>query len=464
MSLTDAGLTVDRLEDIRTRMRENLVAAFGPNTNTDSDSVFGQLIDVFAAELVSVNELALQVYDSFDPDQAEGTQLDNLASLLGLSRQAAEFSNGVAVLTGDDGTVVSTGSIIEASGSGNRFVTLADVTITDTTLSTGNLTFADANPDTITRTTGSWIADGVAPGTVVVIAGSASNDGTYTVDLVTALTLTLSAAASLTNEGPVGATATIGRATVGVESSEEGPFTALSTAIDTIVTSVTGWETVTNPEDIDPGRYAETDLELRLRMEASKQATGAGVDGAIEAQVLELGEVEYAKVWSNRSDSQDSQGRPPHSFELVVHPDTGDQDYRDEIAALLFNLQPAGIESYGSSSFNVTDEQGFTQVVKYSFATLRDIYFDVTITKTASYPADGDAQVAAAILAEGTSQGVGDDVLNWKYVAGCDAIPGIADIVVKQGFSVSPSSSANLSIGETEIADVDSSRITVTSA
>lgn len=463
MSLTDAGLTVDRLEDIRERMRENLVAAFGPNTNTDPDSVFGQLIDVFAAELVSVNELALQVYDSFDPDQAEGTQLDNLASLLGLTRQAAEASNGIVVLTGDDGTVVPTGSVVEASGNGNRFVTLSDVTITDTQfIGTYTFTDNDPNPDTITRASGSFLEDGFAPGTVVDVSGTGANDGTYTVAAVTAATLTLSDADELSNQGPSVAILTIGVVEVAVEGQTTGPLTALAQQIDTIVSSVAGWDTVVNPEDVDPGNNAETDLELRLRMEASKQATGAAVDGAIKAQLLEIAEVEFARVFSNRSDMT-VDGRPPHSFEAVVYPDTGDPDYQAEIAALIFNRQPAGIESVGSSEFNVTDEQGFTQTVKYSFAAEIDIWFEVTITAGASYPADGDDQVAAAILAEGELQGVGDDVINWKYVAALDAIPGIIDVVVNQGFSASPVSDANLTIDETEIADVDSSRITVSS-
>ncbi len=82
----------------------------------------------------------------------------------------------------------------------------------DVTLAaTGNLTFADANPDTITRASGSWVTDGVVAGDVIIITGSASNDGSYTVASVTALVATLVATDELTAEGPVGATATCKR-------------------------------------------------------------------------------------------------------------------------------------------------------------------------------------------------------------------------------------------------------------
>jgi hypothetical protein len=76
---------------------------------------------------------------------------------------------------------------------------------------TGNLTFADANPDTITRSAGSWIADGVTVGDVLVITNSVSNNGSYTVAARDATTATLVATDTLTAEGPVAATATCKR-------------------------------------------------------------------------------------------------------------------------------------------------------------------------------------------------------------------------------------------------------------
>ena len=64
-----------------------------------------------------------------------------------------------------------------------------------------SLAFADAGPDTITRVGGSWISDGVTAGSVVTVAGSASNDGSYTVASRTALVLTLIATDTLVAEG-----------------------------------------------------------------------------------------------------------------------------------------------------------------------------------------------------------------------------------------------------------------------
>ena len=65
---------------------------------------------------------------------------------------------------------------------------------------TGDLTFADAGPDTITRASGSWVDDGFMPGDVIVSTGSADNNGTFTIDDMTATVLTLVAADVLVAE------------------------------------------------------------------------------------------------------------------------------------------------------------------------------------------------------------------------------------------------------------------------
>jgi hypothetical protein len=66
--------------------------------------------------------------------------------------------------------------------------------------STGNLTFADANPDTITRVDGDWSTDGVEIGDIVNVSGSTSNDGSYTVATVASKVLTLVATDTLSAE------------------------------------------------------------------------------------------------------------------------------------------------------------------------------------------------------------------------------------------------------------------------
>lgn len=62
-------------------------------------------------------------------------------------------------------------------------------------------TFADANPDTIARTAGSYATDGAVAGMVAIPSSSVSNDGArFLIDTVAALTLTLDDGEAVTAE------------------------------------------------------------------------------------------------------------------------------------------------------------------------------------------------------------------------------------------------------------------------
>lgn len=384
---TAQGLTIKRLADLREDLEDGLVAAFGPSTRVGPDSVFGQLIGVFAAELALVWELEQQGFDSIDPDAAEGAALDSISSLVGVRRQGATFSVGEVTLSGDAGSIIGAGTVLEGADTGDRFETVADATIG---------------------------------------AG--------------------------------------GSVDVGVRGVEVGPLAALAGTLTEIVTPRVGLDSVTNGEDVVPGRLVETDAELRLRREQSLSATGAGVDRAIRAALLALTGVQAALVISNRSNVVDANGIPPHAFECVLYPNPSDPDFNKLVAETIFERQPAGILAHGDNTFDVTDAQGYTQQVGFSYATEVELYVAATITTGPEYPADGDDQVAAALLAEGEGLSPGDDVKVWKFVAALDSILGITDVSIAIEDTPAPTSTANVAIALTEIADFDSSRITVSSS
>ncbi len=73
-----------------------------------------------------------------------------------------------------------------------------------------SVTFADADPDTITRATGDWVADGFRVGDIIVVSGTVSNDGSYVVTTVTTTVLTLATADELTAEVFVGPAIRVG--------------------------------------------------------------------------------------------------------------------------------------------------------------------------------------------------------------------------------------------------------------
>ena len=87
----------------------------------------------------------------------------------------------------------------------NPFRRIIKKPVLETASMTGDptLTFVDANPDTITRGSGSWITDGINAGHAITV-DSASNDGTYVIDTITGggTIITLTAAGVLVAEGP----------------------------------------------------------------------------------------------------------------------------------------------------------------------------------------------------------------------------------------------------------------------
>jgi uncharacterized phage protein gp47/JayE len=67
-------------------------------------------MDVLLTRIASVYDLAVQVYDSFGPDLAEGVHLDLLCSIIGIIREPATYTVGICQLTGVALTVVPAGT------------------------------------------------------------------------------------------------------------------------------------------------------------------------------------------------------------------------------------------------------------------------------------------------------------------------------------------------------------------
>ena len=150
-------------------------------------------------------------------------------------------------------------------------------------------------------------------------------------------------------------------------------------------------------------------------------------------------------------------GRPPKSFEMVVQGGT-----LLEIAETIFETKPAGIETFGSITQGITDSQGFAQNVKFSRPSGIEIWVEIDLSVDADYPADGDSQVQAAIVAFGNALGIGADVIVFpKLICSIDSIPGITDVEIRVGTSASPTNSDNIQIDAAQISQWDTARVTV---
>ena len=138
-----------------------------------------------------------------------------------------------------------------------------------------------------------------------------------------------------------------------------GPIYTAAGELSTIITAIGGLFGITNPLDLTTGRNIETDEELRLRHSLSVQQAGSGTLASIVAAVRNVDGVTAVIGLENRTIFTNILGLPAKSFEIIVE---GGLD--GEIADVIWDDKPAGIETYGNISELVVDFAGDAQEVK----------------------------------------------------------------------------------------------------
>lgn len=243
---------------------------------------------------------------------------------------------------------------------------------------------------------------------------------------------------------------------------EAGPVRALAGTLTVIAEVVSGFTSITNPLDATLGALAESDTALRTRRVTELYRRGSTSPDAIRADLLAVDGVTSVQVDFNDTDSTVG-ALTPHSLRAVV---VGGTDA--DVALALWNAKAAGIATIGATAVSILDGQGNSQVVNIQRPTTLTVYLDITILGDAtvwSNTTDLSTAVKAAIVEWADANlGVGKDVILYRLAKEVGvAVPGIIDAhTLEIGTAPSPSSTANLAVSSTQIADLDTSRITVT--
>lgn len=244
-----------------------------------------------------------------------------------------------------------------------------------------------------------------------------------------------------------------------------GPITALAGTITEIDTPITGWSTVNNSADAQLGTDEETDVELRARREQSVARDAQAIIDAIFAGVANVPGVTQTVVLENDTDVVDSNGLPPHSFQVIV---VGGVD--EEIGDVIWLKKPAGILSFGSTTVQIIDSQGIPHDISFSRPATIDIYVEVDLTTFAEYPANGDDLIKQAIvdyangdLIAGRGFSLADDVIYTRLYTPINSVQGHEIDALRIGTSPSPTGTSNIPIGPTETSQFLTVNITVNS-
>lgn len=469
--VTDAGFILKRLQDIKTEIEEAIREAFG-NVNTAPDSVFGQLIGVFAKPAADVWEVLQDVYFSHYPESAEGAALDSVVGLNGVTRRAPTNTAAPAVVTGTEGTLLAAGKQASTSNDAEIFALREDVTITaasviKTKLTVTTLTVGHTYTVTINGTPFSHVAGALSTKASIALAlAIAINGGAEPVtaadDGVDSLTVTADVLATTFSVAVGSIKLTIAErwTPCTFDALNTGAVRAVVGTLTVIETPTAGWAGVDNLIQSSTGLELESDTDLRVRRLESLNILGAATLDAIRARLLnDVDDVTSVTIFENREDTV-VDGRPGHSFEAVV--EGGDDQ---DIADMLWATKPAGIQTVGTEDMTIVDSNGDTQHVYFSRPIPVSVWVDVVITEYTeeSLPADWEALLKQAIYDYGEALPMGKDLIIQRWYVPIYSVAGIATAVVQHAIAAPPPwSSINLAIGATSVASMDLTRITVT--
>lgn len=450
--ITATGFEIKTVQDLLDDINAGLKAAFGSDFDTSADGPAGQVAGVFAGSLAEAWQLAQAVYGAQYPSSANDASLDNVTEITGSIRFAATKSTATVTCTGDLGTILLIGRVISHVTTEDRFESLADATLIAVT---------------------AWVGS-----TAYVIGDQVTNSGNIYVCTV-AGTSAGAGGPSGTGQAIVDGTVTwafVGTGTAAVDvtfrAEQFGPIAAPAGSLTTIETPVAGWNGARNALDVELGTDLETDPAFRLRRAEELALSGTSTVDAIRSDLLGVDNVLEVFVYENVSEFIDADGRPPHSIECVVRTTTGDTPdaiIDQAVADQIFTSKPAGIETFGFGSApqkvtnTVTDDQGTSHTINWTRVEDIEIFIEIDVTTDSElYPLDGDAQVKAALVTQGDTLTAGEDVIAEKNKCEAFDVTGVLDIVdYNIGTSAPPTLGDNIPITDRQVADFDTSRITV---
>lgn len=95
------GLQTESLADEVSNLNSGFQGIYGSDIIVDSNSSDGQLINIFAQNIVDLLELLTAIYNNFDPDFAQGVVLDQRVAINNIQRQGATYTYQNVQITTD---------------------------------------------------------------------------------------------------------------------------------------------------------------------------------------------------------------------------------------------------------------------------------------------------------------------------------------------------------------------------
>ncbi len=441
--LTAEGFVPKTLEIIVEELRAAFKVAFGNSINVTT-GIISKMLAIFAEREALLWELAEAIYKSNDPDAALDEALDAICALTGCFRAPATASVTVFTLTGVPATLVATGSRAKVPESTAVFESTADGTIVAAT---------------------AWVLS-----TPYVVGNRRTNDGKMYICITSGVSAASGGPVDEIEDETDGTThwrfmgEGTGDVDVTARAVDAGEVFGVSGTITEIETAVGGWDGVINLLDAVVGSDRETNSELRQRRDRELAAAGTSPIPAIRAALLKIEGVTAATVFYNTADVVDGDGIPGHSVEPLVRTTWAPGDDRDQ---LIFDCLAAnvagGIGTHGDVVGTHEDTEGTEHEFKFRRADEIEIYVVLEVEADEDeFPADGEDQIKAAIVAWGALQKSGKNAASSPVAAQAHTVLGVNEVTdCFIGIAPAPGTSTTIAIALRELATYDTSRITV---
>lgn len=454
--LTETGFVKKPLSVIISEVEARVRARY-PTLPLDESTPEGFIIGVFAERENECWQLLEALHACRDPDKATKLALRSTCLLTGTIPPPATYSAVTMLLVGDLATAIPEGSRFRIEDTDREFLSLpASPEPELEALDVWTAATSYAVDDLITTSDErAYIC--IAAGLSHASVEPTDEDDDVTDGSVHWLFLGEGAASAY----------------VECRSTEVGPVSGNAYLIEEIVTPIAGLNAATNPLDATLGSTAISDGALRVLREVELSQAGTGTAPAIRSALVRLlasiGLPESnVSVFFNNTEYTDDDGVPPHAVEALV---TGGED--EDIAQALYDNVTGGITYHGTEEVVIVDDEGTDVPIHFSRVDDVPIYIIANVTYDAdNYPANGDDQVQAAIVAFGNALRHGRNV--FSRAVGSSAIPdedeevpggvaGVLDIEILLGVAPAPASTATISITSRQRATFDTSRVTVNS-
>ncbi len=433
------GIQIKRLDVILGELHDELSRGWGVDTRLNPKSYLSVQLTAFADKIAELWEFGEQVYNSMYPFSAEDTSLDNAVQYGGVSREDARPTIYPVHCECKDGITIPKGTLIRTNTNpAVQFVTEADTLMTRGAFNRAAVEIAALQPTAIytIALNGELYSYTSQPSDTRadVLNGVASSISTpdFTVSVDNDNNL-LSIAAADTNSINVmilsgNLTTQSVTGIVRFSSETKGDVVLPDGVINQIVTAVPGLISVNNILPRIAGRLRQTDIALRQSYADKIFNLSSRMLESIRSAILQKVQgVTSVAGYQNDTNIVDTEGRWPHSVEMVV--DGGDDA---EIAAQIWDKKAGGIQTYGSTEVTIKGNEGEPVIIRFNRPEYVYIWFRVTITLNPSetLPPNYIDAINAVVINAMSKTEPGKSIIPQRLIDAAiyAAVPGIAYI------------------------------------